>query len=128
MYDGVPASPTTLAEVLVSEGKSEVGETGLTRCVDQDVGRLDVPVDQTSGMGVMQCIGNRGDQFRRISERRSSLCNPCRQVAAFDELRHHEAKSVFRATHVMNGHDVGMVQFGKDLGFNEKRFHILGVR
>ncbi len=27
----------------------------------------------------------------------------------------------------MNRHDVGMVQLGKDSGFNEKRFHILGV-
>ena len=84
-------------------------------------------MDQPSGVGVMQCVGNRGDQFRRIPEGRSSLSHPDRQVAAFDELRDHEAESVFRATHIEDRHDVGMVQLGEDSGFNEKRFDILGV-
>ena len=66
---GCPRHPATLAEVLVSERKTEVGDTGFTRSVDQDVGGLDVPVDQPSAVGVMQCVGNRGDQFRRIPER-----------------------------------------------------------
>ena len=48
----------TLAIVLVSEGKSEVGETGFTRGVDQNVSGFNIPVDQTSGMGIMQCVGN----------------------------------------------------------------------
>src|SRR5271157_4672488 len=75
----------------------------------------------------MQCVGNGGKQFRRIPEGRSSLSNPDRQIAAYDELRHDEAEPVFRATHIEDRHDVGMVQFGKDSGFNEKRFQILGV-
>ena len=58
---------------------------------------------------------------------RSSLSHPDRQVAAFDELRHDEAESVFRATHVIDRHDVGMVQLGEDSGFNEKRLDILGA-
>ena len=70
---GCSSYPATLAEVLVLERKPEVGDTGFARCVDQDVGRLDVPVDQPSGVGVMQCVGNRGDQFRRIPEGRSRL-------------------------------------------------------
>ena len=53
--------------------------------------------------------------------------NPDRQIAAFDELRDHEAESVLRATHVMDRHDVGMVQFGEDAGFVQKRLDILGV-
>ena len=76
----------------------------------------------------MQCVGDRGDQFRRIPERKASLSDPDRQVAAFDELRHDEAESVVGATHIVNRHDVGMVQPGEDLGFNEKRFQILGAR
>ena len=54
----------TLSEVLVSKRNTEVGETGFTRSVDQDVGGLDVPVDQPSAMGVVQCVGDRGDQSR----------------------------------------------------------------
>ncbi len=113
-----PSQSPTLAEVLVFEGKSEVSETGLTRGVNQNIGGLDIPVDQTSGVGVMECVGNRGNQFRRIPEGRSSLSNPDRQVTAFDELRDHEAKTILRATHVMNRHDIGMVQPGEDAGFN----------
>src|SRR5271157_2753759 len=75
----------------------------------------------------MQCVGNRGDQFRGISEGRLCLCNPCRQVAAFDELRDDEAETIRRPSYVMDRHDVGMVQFGEYAGFSEKRFYILGV-
>jgi hypothetical protein len=84
-------------------------------------------VDQPSGVGVMQCVGDRGHQLRGIPERRSSLCNPGRQIAAFDEIRHDERESVIRAAHVEDRHDVGMVQFGEDPGFKEKRFQVLGV-
>ena len=71
---GCPSNPGTLAEVLVFEGKSEVGNTRFTRVIDQDVGGLDVPVDQPSGVGVMKCLGDDGNQFRRIPERRVELC------------------------------------------------------
>ena len=50
----------------------------------------------------------------------SSLFHPDRQIAAFDELRHDEAESVFRATHIEDRHDVGMVQLGEDPGFNRE--------
>ena len=124
---GRAGQPPALAEVLILEGEPEVRHAGFARCVDQDVGGLDVPVDQPSGVGVMQGVGDGGDQLRRIPEGRSSLSHPDRQVAAFDELRHDEAESVLRATHVEDRHDVGMVQPGEDPGFNEKRLDILGV-
>ena len=57
----------------------------------------------------------------------SSLSHPDRQVAAFDELRDHEAEPVFGAAHVEDRHDVGMVQLGEDPGFDEKRLDVLGV-
>ena len=47
----------------------------------------------------------------------SSLSDPDRQVAAFDELRDDEAEAVVRATHIVDRHDVGMVQPGEDAGF-----------
>ena len=119
--------PPTLAEVLILEGKPEIGHAGFARGVDQDVGGLDVPVDQPSAMGVMQGVGDRGDQFRRIPEGRASLFHPDCQVASFDELRDDEAEPVFRAAHVVDRHDVGMVQLGENSGFDEKRFHILGA-
>ena len=70
--------PATLAEVFILEGEPEVRHAGLARRVDQDVGGLDVPVDQPSGVGVMQGVGDGGDQLRRIPEGRSSLFHPDR--------------------------------------------------
>ena len=72
---GCPGQPATLAEVLVLEGQPEVGDAGFARGVDQDVGGLDVPVDQPPGVGVMQGLGDGGDQFRRIPEGRVELCS-----------------------------------------------------
>ena len=62
--------PAPLAEVFILEGEPEVRHAGFARGVDQDVGGLDVPVDQPPGVGVMQGVGNGGNQFRRIPERR----------------------------------------------------------
>ncbi len=118
--------PAPLAEVFILEGQPEVGHAGFARGVDQDVGGLDVPVDQPPSVGVMQGVGNRGDQLRRIPERRASLTHPDGQVAAFDELRHDEAETVFRATDIEDRHDIGMVQPGEDPGFSQKRLDILG--
>ena len=58
-----PSDPTTLAEILVPERKPEVRDKRLSRRVDQDVGGLDVTVDQPSGVSIMQCVGNGGDEF-----------------------------------------------------------------
>ena len=46
---GCPSDPATLAEVLVLERKTEIGNERLSRSIDQDVGGLDVPVDQALG-------------------------------------------------------------------------------
>jgi hypothetical protein len=75
----------------------------------------------------MQGVGDRGNQLRRMPEGGSSPIHPERQVGAFDELRGDEAESVFRATHIEDRHDMGMVQLGQDSGFTEKRFDILGA-
>ena len=85
-------------------------------------------MDQPSGVGVVQGVGDRGDQFRRLVKAGASLSLILvRQVAAFDELRDDEAETVVGATHVVDRHDVGMVQAGEDAGFVQVRLDILGV-
>ena len=74
--------------------KSEIGEEGLARGVDQDVRGLDVPVDQASAVGVVQGVGDRGNQLRRIPVGKTRLADPGRQITAFDELRDDEAETV----------------------------------
>ena len=62
------SEPRPLAEVLVSHRKPEIRHTGFSHGIDQDVGGLDVPVDQPSGVGVVQGFGDCGHQFRRFTE------------------------------------------------------------
>ena len=50
-----------------------------------------------------------------------------RKVAAFDELGDDEAETIVRATHVIDRHDMGMVQAGKDAGFVQVSLDILGM-
>ena len=83
-------------------------------------------MDQPSFMGVMQASATVATSSAE-SRKEDEPSDPDREIAAFDELGHDEAESVFRAAHVEDGHDVGMVQPGEDSGFNKKRFHILGV-
>jgi hypothetical protein len=116
-----------LAKVLVLQSQSEVSEAGFTRSVNQNISRFDISVDKTPGVGVMECVGNRRNQSRRIPEGRSGLSNPDRQVTAVDELRDHEAKPVLSATHVMDRHDMGMIEFGENSGLNKTRLDILGA-
>ena len=60
--------------------------------------------------------------------RRPMLPDPDRQVASFDELGDDEAQTVVGATHVMNRHDMGMVEVGDDAGFGQVCLDILGPR
>ena len=56
------AAPLFLLEFITgSKGQAEVGDAGLTFAVDQDVGGLDIPMDQPSGVGVVQSVGNGGN-------------------------------------------------------------------
>ena len=66
-----PGEPGSLAEVLVLQRQPEVGHERLARGVEQDVGRLDVAVDQAPGVGVVQGLGDRRHQLGRLPERRA---------------------------------------------------------
>ena len=68
---GCSSHSGTLAEVFVSESETEVSNERFTRRVDQDIGGLDVSVDQSPCMGVMQRFGDCGNESRRLMKTRS---------------------------------------------------------
>ena len=61
---GSSRDPCTTAEILFFEHQSKVAYVGLTRTLNQDIGWLDVTMNQPSCVSVMQRVGNRGNQFR----------------------------------------------------------------
>jgi len=114
----------SLAEVLVSEREPEVRDTGLARAVDQDVGGLDVPVDQPPGVGVVKRLGDQDDQFRLVTESGAILANSRRQVATLEELGNDVAETLVGTARVVHRHNVRMFELGEDLRFREISFQV----
>ena len=57
--------PVFFAPVLFLQSQPKVRNEGLAGRVDQNVGRLDVAVNQPFAVGVMEGISDRGGQFYR---------------------------------------------------------------
>ena len=74
---GVPASPAPLPKSSSLSASPKSATTRLARGVDQDVGGLDVPVDQAPGVGVVQRLGDRRHQFRRLPEGQAGPASSC---------------------------------------------------
>ena len=66
-----PGVAWPLAEVLLPQGQAEIGHERLAAGVEQDVARLDVPMDQPLLVGVVQRLGHRRHQFRRFARRKA---------------------------------------------------------
>src|SRR5439155_11605395 len=77
----------SLAEIDVAQGQAEVGDNRIAFGVEQDVGRLDVAVDQAALMGMMQGLGGTGDNFHRLLARQPGVLDSRTKVNALDELR-----------------------------------------
>src|SRR5207253_11267673 len=84
----------SLAEYDVAQGQAEVGDDRVAFGVEQDVGRLDVAMDQAALMGMMQCLGGTGDDLGRLLARRSDVLDARAEVDALDELRNDKTESV----------------------------------
>jgi hypothetical protein len=95
--------------------------------VEQDVGRLDVPVDQPAKVGVVQGLGHRRHDGGRLRERGPALLDPAGQVGALDELRDDVAQAVVGAAGVVNGDNVGVVEGGDDTGLGQVGLDVLGA-
>ena len=117
-----------LAEVLLRRGQAEVGDARLALEVEQDVGRLDVAVDQAALWAWCSASATSGDQLRRLPERRPALPEPVRQVAPLDVLGDDVAEAVLGAADVVDRHDVGVVQPGEGAGLGEERRYVHRAR
>ena len=99
----------TLSPVVGRTGDAEIGQQRPAVAVDQDVARLDVPVDEALPVGVGQRLGDLGDQADGFLRGRAALGDAVGQTAALDELGHDEARVAVPA-HVEDRHDAGMFQ------------------
>ena len=71
-------------------------------------------MDQTLGVGVVECLGDGRDQFGGRGESEPFATNPRRQITPLDKLGDDKAEAVRRAAQVVNRHDMGMLEPGED--------------
>ena len=124
---GSSCDPGTPAEILFLERQSKVGKECVSRGINQDVARLDVSMDQPPCMSKVQGFGDRCHQSRRLVKAGSAFLDPGGKVASLDELGHDEAQTIVGASHVVNRHDMWMIEARNDAGFVQVRLDILGL-
>jgi hypothetical protein len=114
------------AEVLLAQGQTEVGHDGAAVSVQQDVGRLDVAVDEAMPMGMVQAFRHPGDDLDGLRGGQPPLLQPCLQVGALDELPHDVAEAVVGAAEVVHGKDGGVVEGGQHARLGQVRLGVGG--
>ena len=108
------------AEVHIAQRQAEVCHHGPALFVEQDVGRLDVAVDQAAAVGVVQGFGHLGDEGCRFRAGGPGLPQPGPQILAGDELGNHVAEAVGGPAHVVDGHDARVVQGRQHAGLGQE--------
>ena len=110
-----------------ARGQAEVGDHGTVLVIEQDVGRLQIAVQNTALMRVMYGPRHRrqqaGDGAIILLEARQMLV----QTAAFIE-GHGEVIPTLMIADLVNFHDFGMVQVRDVLGLGLEAFDLFGRR
>ena len=58
-----PSDRSNLAEVLILEGKPKICKVRSARSIEENICWLEIPMDQTPGVSVMQRLGYRRNEF-----------------------------------------------------------------
>ena len=58
----------TVAEIFVAQSKSEIGDQAVAIFIEQDIGGLDVAMNQAAPMRVVQTFGQFSNQLGRFAE------------------------------------------------------------
>jgi hypothetical protein len=107
-------------------GQTEVGHPGRAVFVEEEVGRLHVPVDEPPGVGVVEPGGDLAADGGRLGRREPvAPVEEAAQAAALEELEHHERRLVLSP--VVDGDHVGVVQRSGHLGLGAEAAEEPGV-
>ena len=87
----------------------------------EDVLRLDVPVDDTAAVGKVERLCHLAHDARRLLETERAFALDARPQRLAGDVRHHEVGLVWRMGIALDG---ARVQEGQDLGMREARDHL----
>ena len=90
-------------------GQPEVQDLGLLALGDEDVGRLDVAVQDAARVRGVERVGNLHGQPQQQADLERASVDLARQRAALEQL-HRDERAALVLVHLVDGADVGMVQ------------------
>ena len=122
------ASACPLAHILLSQGQPEIGNERLAAAIQQDIGRLDVPMDKPSLMGIVQGFGNGHYQFHGLGKPQTGLFDLGSQTGSVDELANDIDRKLLRGANVVHRDDVRVVEIGDRAGFGQVRLGVLRAK
>jgi hypothetical protein len=108
-------------------GQAEVGDPGLIRFVDDDVGRFEIAMEDAVPVSVMDRLGDGLDVPGRHSRRDGPVAHDLAQRPA-GHVVHREERLTLVLAHLVNGYDVRVLQRGSGLGLGAEPTHELGPR
>src|SRR5262245_38244775 len=94
-----------------------------TFCVEQNVSRFDVPMQNAVLMRVMHYARYLRDEFRRLPNRHRGALNDFVKLPAFDEFHAEVARAVAFA-YFVNGNDARMIKTRGGFRFPTETFHV----
>src|SRR5712692_7033515 len=97
-------------------GQPEIEDLGVTALGDEDVRRLDIPVDNSLGMRGIQRIGNLDSQVEHLIDLEWPPGDEVLERLPLEQLHDDEVVSLVLAD-LVDGADVGMVQGRGGSGF-----------
>jgi hypothetical protein len=97
-----------------------------TEGVEQDVGGLEVSVQDTPLMGMVDRPRDLGDEESRLARRTSEAVEDLVQARPFHEL-HGEVVPALELSDLVNRDDAGVVQVGDGLGLVPEAAHLVVV-
>ena len=100
-------------------GQAEVGHVGIAVPVEQDVRGLQVAVEESLAVRMVDGAGHDRDQPRGGAGIVAEPLGLPRQAAAIHEL-HAEERPIFVLAHLIDRHDVRVIQVGRELGLAEE--------
>ena len=103
-------------------GQAEVEDADAPLAADQDVGRLEVPVQQVVAVGLLQRVEHGQADARCLPGPQGPVLNATAQGLPLEILQGHTGLAVLVA-HGVDGHDVRMVEAGRGAGLEEEALH-----
>lgn len=103
-----------LLRLIENPGDSEIGDLDLAVGIEQQILGLDVTVDDSTVVGILERLADRGHHGEGFLGRESVRLERLSQIDSLHEF-HDEVEELFRLAEVMHRDDVGMTESGERL-------------